>query len=461
MKYTYTVLDTQEVERIHQTALRVLSEVGMKIYDDELCAFLARQSLSVDRDQQLVRFPPEVVGSALKAAPESFSVFDHKGNEIVLENGNTLPAVYSNAIKVWDWQSKKVRNSTMADLITCVQLADAIPEIKVACPVCLPSDMPQSLQMVSAICTLLENSSKLTEAAPQDGKEAALWTEAVVIADQDLPEGPTLMFTVSPTSPLQIDPNTCQVIKHGIGNNVPLLISPCPVGGATSPITMAGTTVQTHAEFLGMLTVSQLLREGMPVVYSGSAGPMDLKVGSLSYGAPERNTMLCANIDIANYFSFPHFSAAGTVDSVFPDFQAGQSKALTWLTRVMKGTILGIWFGSLSTGTTVAPEQIILDAELYRAVLSMLKGMSLDEDRLAYEAIRRVGPGGDFLMDEHTVSWMRSDEYYASSIANLDGETGKAMVDRAHEQVQMTIESHTSSVSEKVVSELRRFLKAT
>ncbi len=220
---------------------------------------------------------------------------------------------------------------------------------------------------------------------------------------------------------------------------------------------MAGTAVQTHAEFLGMLTIAQLLREGLPVVYGGSAGPMDMRSGALSYGASERNTMLCANIDIANYFHLPHFSSAGTVDSASPDFQAGQSKALAWLTRLMKGSTLGIWFGSLLTGTTVAPEQIVLDADLFRAVKSMLKGMTVDDERLAYEAIKRVGPGGNFLDDEHTISWMR-DEYYYSDVVNHDGESGPSMLDRAHEKVEQILADYKPTVSEKVRDDLGKFL---
>ena len=117
---------------------------------------------------------------------------------------------------------------------------------------------------------------------------------------------------------------------------------------------MAGTTVQSHAEILAMLTIAQLISEGLPVVYGGSAGPLDLRSGALCYGVSERNTMLCANIDIANYFHLPHFSAAGTVDSAEPDFQAGASKALTFLSRLIKGTTLGIAGRSGSGKTTLA-----------------------------------------------------------------------------------------------------------
>jgi trimethylamine--corrinoid protein Co-methyltransferase len=186
---------------------------------------------------------------------------------------------------------------------------------------------------------------------------------------------------------------------------------------------------------------------------------MDLSIGALSYGAPERNTMLCANLDIANHFGLPGFASAGTVDSAYPDFQAGQAKALAWVTRLMKGTALGIWFGSLLTGSAVAPEQIVLDADVYRAVLSMLKGITLDEDRLAYEAIRRVGPGGNYMADEHTLAWMRGDEYYVSPLVNHAGEAGKDMLDQAHERVGAILANRRPSVSDQVVADLQNLLR--
>jgi trimethylamine--corrinoid protein Co-methyltransferase len=461
MKVAFTVLDSPGIERIHESAKRVISTAGMMVHDHDLCSTLSRLGLAVDQHQRLVWFPAEAVEEALVAAPRSFSMSDHRGNPILLKSGNPLPAVYSNAIKVWDWETKGLRPSTLDDLARCVRLADALPEVKVMCPVCLPSDVAQETQMARAIHEVLSQSRKMTMAAPQDGTEARFWTEATAVADQDLPmdSDPSLMFVVSPTSPLQIDSETCQVLKHGVESGVPLLISSCPMAGATSPITMAGTTVQTHAEFLGMLTIAQLLREGAPVIYGGSAGPMDLRVGTLSYGAAERHTMLCANIDIADHFGLPHFSSAGTVDSALPDFQTGQAKALSWVTRLMKGTILGIWFGSLLTGQAVAAEQILLDADTYHSVLSMLAGMDLQDERLAIDAICRVGPGGSFLMDHHTLAWMRSGEYYASPVVNHEGPEGPSMVERAHEHVQEILASHQSSVSDSVAAELAALLE--
>jgi trimethylamine--corrinoid protein Co-methyltransferase len=456
-----TVLDGAGIGRIHESAKEVLSRVGMKVYDDVLCDTLSRLGLPVDLEHQQVCFPDETVEQALAAAPRMFSMADHAGNAVPLKSGTPLPAVYSNAIKVWDWETKDLRSSTLDDLSRCVRLADALPEVQVMCPVCLPSDVPLRMQMARAIHVVLSHSTKMTMAAPQDGTEARFWTEAASIASRDAGETsvPSLMFVVSPTSPLQIDPETCQVMRRGAESGVPLLISSCPMAGATSPYTMAGTTVQTHAEFLGMLVICQMLRESAPIIYGGSAGPMDLRTGTLSYGAAERHTMLCANIDIADHFGLPHFSSAGTVDSALPDFQTGQAKVLSWVTRLMKGTILGIWFGSLLTGQAVAAEQILLDADTYSSVLSMLSGMDLEDERLAVEAICRVGPGGSYLMDQHTFAWMRGGEYYASPIVNHEGQEGQSMLDRAHDRVEKILASHESSVSDGVAADLAALLK--
>lgn len=129
------------------------------------------------------------------------------------------------------------------------------------------------------------------------------------------------------------------------------------------------------------------------------------------------------------------------------------------MTRLMKGSTFGISFGGLLTGKAVAPEQIILDADVYCTVQSMLKGMQVDEERLAYEAIKRVGPGGNYLMDEHTLSWMRSGEYYESPVINHEGVDSKSMVDRAHDRVLEIVKNHKTAVSEKVQEDLRNLLE--
>ena len=89
----------------------------------------------------------------------------------------------------------------------------------------------------------------------------------------------------------------------------------------------------------------------------------------------------------------------------------------------------------------------------YRSVEALLKDMVLDDRHLAYDVIKRVGPGGDFLADEHTLQWMH-DEYNYSSVVNHDGKHAKSMLDQAHDEVQTLHEQYTPAVSEKVQNDL-------
>jgi trimethylamine--corrinoid protein Co-methyltransferase len=342
-----------------------------------------------------------------------------------------------------------------------MQLSEAIDELKIGCNILIPEDSKNPNPELHTDCILLQNCTKMNMAVPLNLAEAIFFAEAAAIADQDLPSGigPTIHYAVSPTNPFQIDPDSCEVFLYAIEHNYPLLITSCPINGATSPITMVGTTVQTHAEFLSMLTIAQLLNEGIPCIYGGSGGPMDMRTGVLTYGCAERDKMLSANVDIAKFFKLPHWSACGTVDTPYPDFQAGQSKALSFLTRLMKGVTFGIWFGPLLTGKAVSPEQLILDADIYRQVVSLLNGMPLEEERFGYDAIKRVGPAGNFMMDEHTLKYIRdADEFYASPIVNHEGEQGRNMVDRAHDCVEEIIKNFQSPVPEHIQEELEKFL---
>ena len=83
-------------------------------------------------------------------------------------------------------------------------------------------------------------------------------------------------------------------------------------------------------------------------------------------------------------------------------------------------------------------------------------GMSVDGDALAFEAVRRAGPGGGFLMDEHTLRWMRTGEHYYSDLVNREGPDGEDMRARAHSRVLQLLAAHRPDVPEDVVGEIDR-----
>lgn len=271
MRFDFQILDRTEVEQIHEASLQVVSEVGMILRDERLCRYLQGEGFLVDEIRGLVRFPREVVEQALAAAPREVSLWSHHGDELPLKNGYLHPATYSHALHVLDYNASVPRSSTRADLVRFVRLGDALPEVHIVGPVCWVHDMPEAIQALHSAAVTMANSAKHTTVAPQSLTEAEIWTDLVAIADRNLDSypGSTVSFVVSSTSPLQLDANTAQVLHYGAGRGIPLILSPCPIAGASSPFTIAGTLVQSNAENLWLLTLAQLIREGTPVILGG------------------------------------------------------------------------------------------------------------------------------------------------------------------------------------------------
>jgi trimethylamine--corrinoid protein Co-methyltransferase len=461
MHVDFQMLDPKDAEQIHQAAIQVVSQVGMVLEDEELFQFMQRQRIPADETSRVVRFPRQVVEQALASAPRQVSLWSHQGDELPLQLGHLHPSTYSNALNVLDYAADAPRSSTLDDLVRLVRLGDALSEIKIVGPVCWAQDMPPLVQDLHSAAATITNSAKHANVAPQDLKEAQIWADLATIADQDLDPHPgsTLSFVTSSTSPLQLDGNTAQVLRYGAERSIPLILAPCPIAGAASPFTIAGTLVQAHAENLWLLTLAQLINEGTPVILGGAAGPMDMRSGNLSYGCPERHLMLGASIELARFYGLPHHSPAGTVDAGSPDVQSGAEKMRTWVMRLLNGITLGIGVGSLLTGSTVSLEQMVIDVDLLQLAQRVLRGFRVDEETLAVDAIARVGPGGDFMMDKHTLRAMRSDEYYLSPLANREGRLGQTMLDRAHERVEALLAAHTPPVSPSVVAEVESYVK--
>lgn len=77
--------------------------------------------------------------------------------------------------------------------------------------------------------------------------------------------------------------------------------------------------------------------------------------------------------------------------------------------------------GMLENMNSVAAEQFVIDNEILGMALRVLRGVEVSDETLALEAIDRVGPGGHYLVDEHTLRHMRSEFYYPSAVVDRQG----------------------------------------
>jgi trimethylamine--corrinoid protein Co-methyltransferase len=201
----------------------------------------------------------------------------------------------------------------------------------------------------------------------------------------------------------------------------PLVIAALAMAGSTSPVTLAGTLAVQNAELLAGITLTQLISPGTPVVYGSTSTNIDMKSGALAIGSPELSQMICAHAQLARYYKLPSRSGGALTDASYPDAQAGIESMMSLLTTVNSGIDFVLHAGGiLSSYLAFSYEKFVLDDEMCGMVRRLHQGMVVEADTLAYDVVADVGPGGNYLMEMHTVKRCRK-EFWTPDLCDRAG----------------------------------------
>ncbi|MCK5349014.1 MAG: trimethylamine methyltransferase family protein, partial [Desulfobacula sp.] len=248
-------------------------------------------------------------------------------------------------------------------------------------------------------------------------------------------------------SPLKLCTQSTRIMQEAIRNRIPVALSSAPMAGSTSPLTMAGTLAQLHAEQLAGITICQLTNPGAPLLYGGIPGMANLKTMGYSGGAVECGMMNAAIHQMAHHIKVPNYNSSGLTDSKDPDTQAGYEKAFTALLASMGGSnYIHHSAGMLESMLTIAHEQFVIDDEIIGNCCKVLKGIEVDAEHLALEVIEAIGPGGNFMTSPHTMAHMRS-EYY-----NGNGVTDRKSRDKWEQGGSLNTRQRALEMAKKLLS---------
>lgn len=206
-------------------------------------------------------------------------------------------------------------------------------------------------------------------------------------------------------SPLTFDAVMMGALEVFAKNNQASIVSPFIVGGAMSPVTVAGTLTQVLAEAMAGIAYAQLVRKGSPVVFGAFVSSIDMNSGAPTFGTPEASKILAGAGQLARRLNLPFRSGGSLCGSKLPDAQAAYETANT-LNAALHG---GVNFmlhaaGWLEGGLVSSFEKFIMDADQLGVLHSIAEGVDMSASSQALDALREVGPGGHFLGCEHTQS---------------------------------------------------------
>ncbi len=469
----FNPLSEQEVQKLHSASLDILNTMGLRIDSEKVRKMLEEAGAKVNHETMMVRFPPKLVDESVKKAPQRVIYGARNPRyDLVLEPGGAAycrPVI--GAEGYIDLESGKYRHVQLSDVKDWAILVDALENISYyAGP--YPADPPlDEGGDVRVLRILLENTEKHIGA--YSGKNAMKYMKylielsvAVMGSEEELRKRPIFCIYNPALSPLQYEEYSTDILlllgKYGI----PVELSSMAIAGGTAPVTLAGTLLLSHAEILAGIVIAETANPGAPIVYRPAPVVLDMSSGVGLQAAVENAMMAAAGTQLMREtYNIPVNQVAQVTDSPISDGQSMIEKSFNTLLPALAGANIVSGAGYIENVYTADPVQLVIDDEIVGMTKRILQGFEINDDTLGLDALARVGPGGNFLSDEHTLKYFKT-EYYRPRIFNRgtreiwQSKGGKDLNENARERAKTILREHKPApLADDVVKELDSIIK--
>lgn len=417
----YKPLTDDEIQRIYDTALRLLETLGMGEVPDRLRIDLLAAG-AVEGERSRLRFPRSMVEHAIKVAAKTFVLHGRDPNRSIEVGGDKVYfGTGGAAVQTLDLETRLYRPSTLVDLHNFTRLQDKLANVSWYTRCCVATDVPDNYDLdVNTAYALLRNTTKPVATSFTLADYVAPIVEMLDIAaggPGEFAKRPFLKAHISPViSPLRFGEDAVDVVYECIRHNIPMSCITAAQAGATAPATLAGFLAQSLAETLASLVMVNTISPGFPMVFSNWPLVIDLRTGAFSGGSGETAVLNAASAQVSNWLGLPSGVACSMTDAKAIDAQYGMEKGITSLAAALAGANL-IYESSGMTASLlgVSFEAFVLDDEMHSHTYRALRGIEVTEDNLGFDAIcDAVNGEGHFLGGPHTLAAMERDYFYPS-----------------------------------------------
>jgi len=426
------VLSKDQIRDVHYASLDVLQHTGVAVHSGEGLKILDKAGADVDYKEERVWIPPYLVEEAIRKTPHGFKLCGRNPKKYCRLEGNRVYfAAAGRPPNVLDINGER-RHAKIKDFEDLVKLTDALENIDIAGAgvggMIEEIGLPEAVQNARNFLRTLKNTDKpcgLLEAG--QGKDQALDSiklACAVMGDiKKLRRNPMTRCHVNPVSPLMLSKDLIEsaivYAKHGL----PIHFGSEVMGSATGPATLAGILVQQNAENLSGIVVAQLAASPQhrpPILYGCISGILDQRTAQPALGSPEAALINVASTQIAKYYGMASRGSGGYTESKIPDAQAGYESMMTLLMVALAGTNYVYSSGGVEPGVlSISFEKYVLDNDMIGMVRRIMDGICVSDETLAVDIIRKVGPGGHYLTQEHTRNFITK-EYFFPKIFNRE-----------------------------------------
>lgn len=411
-KLSLNILSSEDVQDIHTATLDIIEKVGIRFPSSKALDIWEAYGATVERETSIVKVPAHVIVEAIQHAPPVFNLAARDpAQDLPVDGNHVFVGTDGCGVEVIDIHSGKKRRSYLQDVVEIARVADYLEEVAFHWVAVSAQDRPPETRGLHELIAVWENSTKhvQTESIYSEEEARAAVEMAVAIAGsrEALRKRPVLSIMQCTIPPLAQDGGSIEAALVAAEAGLPVGFMTMTACLTTGPATMAGTLAVGNAEVISATALIQLAYPGAPVFYAAAQTASDLRSGSYTGGGPEDFLFGAATNVLADFYDIPLSMGSFASGAKEPNWQAGVDNSLSTFMAcvVMSDMLLGVGF--LHGSRIWSYEQMLMDCEIFDIVHKMMQGIPVNDETLALEAIRAVGPGGNFLSQKHTRKHMR------------------------------------------------------
>ena len=447
--------NNQELGKLHNATIDLLREVGMKIQEPRIVQALEKQGCKTDVADNRVYFKPELIEETINGIRSDID--SGKLKQIILngpmcsKTDGTLKAKFGGACKeLYDFETGEIREAAYQDVVDATQLGEALPEVDlVGNTVSFMVDdagkrVDPRLERIKTCALVAKNTSKPASTEIANIAELDLQIEMGIVvrgSKEEFLNNPCFITAKETISPLRLENEAAVMLLALAERHLPCTIIPMPLAGVSVAVTRESAVVIGNAEILGTMTALRVLYPDARVGGGMMSGTVNMRTGSVVLASPEGVT---ADLILAELYEELYGQdlgiGVGGIDAKYPGTQAAAEK----ITRMTLAYLTGrtnYMVGMLASITRFSAEQAIIELELAKYIHAIFREIKVTEDTVPLELFRELGPGGNFINEEHTALnfrknlWLTDIFDQTAPTHNMSEDKKKDILINAHERV--------------------------
>ncbi|MBW2543474.1 MAG: trimethylamine methyltransferase family protein [Deltaproteobacteria bacterium] len=408
-----TLLSQSEQDLIHDQSVECLQEVGIQVDSESVLELLEKEGASVDYENYRAKLPAKMVDRAIESAPKEFTLCGRDPEHDLELPTRSYPYATTNGLCPFinDFETGEYRYATRADIARFTKFGDAIDSVDFLWTSLSATDVPPHVDPLHTLWATLQNTTKHVQCVTVQSAEAArIQIELAALAAggrEELKKRPILSTVVCPISPLFFERQAIESQVEFARAGVPIVSLAMPSGGMSAPVTIAGMMLTANAENLASLVITQAAAPGAPHLFRTESTPMNMVDGSFNYDAPEFGLIFSGMGQMTRRYRLPSFTGDFAAFRVDGDKRDTMFASFIMYCASSSHTDIVAGLGAIDDSKGVCYKQLLVDAYTWECCRKYLEPVDVTEEKLGLDALRDIGPRGNFLTHAHTRKYLR------------------------------------------------------